>query len=379
MNKHRMISSDNHVFEPPDLWTSRIEPKFRDRAPRVVRKDDGSDWWFCDGHFVEGTGFGFGGAQTGERFKEGGGENLTVADVFENIRPGGYIPEEQVKDMDIDGIDVGINYPTAGLQLYKERDSELLSAIFRTYNDWLAEFSSAAPKRLKGIAMINVDDVAEGVKELERCAKLGFVGGMITVRPPEGRRYSQPEYDRLWAAAQDLRMPLGLHLETNRIGSGDGDSTHPDDYSMGMMSNFDYFVRYSIADIICAGVFEKYPKLYVGAVEYEVSWAVSFLKQMDYVYTQRAVEVTPYRFKGELLPSDFFRSNIFLGFQEDEIGIRLRDIIGVDTLTWGSDYPHHESTFPRSREIVEEILADCTEEEKAKIVGGNAARIYNLN
>ena len=156
MIKHRMISSDNHVFEPPDLWTSRIEPKFRDRAPRVVRKDDGSDWWFCDGHIVEGTGFGRrSGAQTGERFKEGGGSNLTVADVFENIRPGGYIPEEQVKDMDIDGIDVGINYPTAGLQLYKERDSELLSAIFRTYNDWLVEFSSAAPERLKGIAMIN--------------------------------------------------------------------------------------------------------------------------------------------------------------------------------------------------------------------------------
>ena len=70
---------------------------------------------------------------------------------------------------------------------------------------------------------------------------------------------------------------------------------------------------------------------------------------------------------------------MFLGFQEDGLGIRLRDVIGVDSLTWGSDYPHHESTFPRSRQILEEILVDCTEKEKAKIAGGNAARVYNLD
>ena len=80
-----------------------------------------------------------------------------------------------------------------------------------------------------------------------------------------------------------------------------------------------------------------------------------------------------------MLPSDFFRNNVFLGVQEDALGIKLRDLIGVDTLQWGSDYPHRASTFPRSREILEEILGDCTEEEKAKIVGGNTARVYNLN
>ena len=79
-----------------------------------------------------------------------------------------------------------------------------------------------------------------------------------------------------------------------------------------------------------------------------------------------------------MLPSDFFHRNVFLGFQEDGLGIKLRNIIGVDNLLWGSDYPHQESTFPKSHEIIGEILADCTEEEKAKIVGQNAARIYRL-
>ena len=113
-------------------------------------------------------------------------------------------------------------------------------------------------------------------------------------------------------------------------------------------------------------------------MEHEVSCAVRFLDRMDYNYDQRARGITSYRFKENMRPSDFFRRNVFLGFQEDALGIQLRDIIGVDTLQWGSDYPHQESTFPPSREILERILADCGEEEKAKIAGGNAARVYQL-
>ena len=163
MSNYRIISSDNHVFELPDLWESRIEAKFRDRAPRIHREEDG-DWWYCDGRKLEGAGFGFAGAQTGRRFEEA--EKLTHGDSFENIRPGGYIPEEQIKDMDLDGVDVSILYPTAGLQLYKIPDGLLLTAVFRTYNDWVAEFCAAYPNRLKGIAMINIDDVNEGTADL---------------------------------------------------------------------------------------------------------------------------------------------------------------------------------------------------------------------
>ena len=376
MSNYRIISSDNHVFEPPDLWSSRIEPKFKDRAPRVVRKEDG-DWWFCDGHIVEGTGFGFGGSQTGQRFEDS--DKLTFGDVFENIRPGGYIPEEQVKDMDTDGVDVGINYPTAGLQMFKERDSELLTAIFRAYNDWLGDFCSAAPKRLNGIAMINIDDIEVAVGEMERCRKLGFIGAMITARPPEMRRYDSQEYEPLWATAEDLEMPIGLHLDTNRLGSGDADGSGPEGFGMLQRGvNADHYVRMSLAEIILSGVFERYPKLQVGAVEYGAAWVPHFLERLDYFYDQMSHELSPYRFKENATPRDYFHRNVFVGFQDDMVGITLRDTIGVDNLTWGSDYPHQESTFPRSRQILDEVLADCAEEEKAKIAGGNAARIYNI-
>src|SRR5215467_9829771 len=334
MANYRVISSDNHVFDPPDLWTSRAKPAFKDRVPQLVREYDG-DWWFCNGHRVIGLAAG---AQTGMRFEAP--EQLVRTTTFDKVRRGGYEPAEHLKDMDADDVDVSIVYPTVGLLLYSVPDSALLSEIFRVYNNWLAEFCAGEPKRLKGIAMINVDNVQEGVKELARCAKMGLAGGMITVYPPEGKGYDNPMYEPLWAAAQDLDIPLG--------------------------------------EMIFSGVFERYPKLQVGTVEHELSWIPHFLNRIDYTYTQR-VQQERYRFKEAMLPSDYFHRNVFAGFQEDAMGIRDRNVIGVDNLLWGSDYPHVESTFPRSRQIIEEVLKDCTEEEKAKIAGGNAARIYHLN
>jgi predicted TIM-barrel fold metal-dependent hydrolase len=139
----------------------------------------------------------------------------------------------------------------------------------------------------------------------------------------------------------------------------------------------------SLAQMIYSGVFQRYPKLQVGSVEMELSWAPHFLERLDYNFTQRARDLFKKgywnRYTGNMLPSDYFHRNVFVGFQEDALGIKNRHIIGVDNLQWGSDYPHPESTFPRTRQILDEILADCSEAEKAKIAGGNAARIYHLD
>ena len=375
MSEYRIISSDNHVFEPPDLWLSRMQGEWGERTPRIGRDEEG-DWWFVDGKKVPGTGFGFGGAQAGRRFDDP--SQLTAEDLFDNVRAGGYVPEEQVKDMATDGVDVSILYPTVGLQLFKQPDGELLSAIFHSYNDWLADFCSAAPDKLKGIAMLNVDDVGVAVKELQRCRKMGFIGAMITAYPPKGKTYDMPRYENLWAAARDLEVPLSLHAETQRFGSGFNDGSDLFPRGMPSLTNMDYIVRATLADIILGGVFERYPKLQIGSVEYEVAWAAHFIDRLDYNYTQRTTRNLGSRLKDEALPSDYFRRNVFLGFQEDGLGMRLRDVIGVTTLQWGSDYPHIESTFPRSRDILDDILADCTEEERALIAGGNAARVYNL-
>ena len=113
-------------------------------------------------------------------------------------------------------------------------------------------------------------------------------------------------------------------------------------------------------------------------MEFELSWAPHVLGTMDYTYRERHEEAF-HRFTGDMRPSDFFHRNVFLSFQEDAVGIRLRDVIGVDNMMWGSDYPHSESTFPESRRIISQILAGVPEDEQAKIVGGNTARVYGFD
>jgi len=137
-------------------------------------------------------------------------------------------------------------------------------------------------------------------------------------------------------------------------------------------------VRVSLGHLIFTGVFERHPRLRVGSAEHEVSWAPHFLDRLDYTYTQRARRDGWYRFKTDTLPSDFFRRNVFLSFQEDGLGIRDRALIGVDQLMWGSDYPHTESTFPRSRQILERILLGVSEDESRQITRSNVARLYRF-
>ena len=374
MGNYKLISSDSHIIEPADLWKERIEPKYRDRAPYVVREEN-TDQWYVDGNLK----FGFVGVttQAGLRFETP--EQISQEGRLEDILPGGLDPHEHVKDMDLDGISAGVLYPTQALNTFMVLpDSELLSAICTGYNDWVADFCKPYPDRLKAIGMLNVDDVDDGVKELQRVAKIGLAGVLITIRPME-KRYDHPDYEPLWAAAQDLDMVLSLHTGSVRWRKGVMTATLASHGDAIEMVQKDYNPRTSLCAMILSGVFERYPKLKIGVVEFELAWAPFFLRTMDNVYQERVAGLKGYRFKGSARPSDFFKSNVFVSFQEDDLGVQLRSVIGVDNLLWGSDYPHAESTFPRSREIVDRILEGVPAEEAAKIAGGNAARVYNFN
>jgi predicted TIM-barrel fold metal-dependent hydrolase len=370
MATYTLISSDSHVIEPGDLWETRIDHKFRERAPRLVHEGE-FDQWYADGVKFGNIGTN---QQAGVRFEAP--EKLTAGGSMRTAPLGGFDPDAHVKDMDLDGVAGGVLYPSQGLTAYRVPDGELLSAIFRAYNDWLADFCRPYPRQLKGIAMLNVDEPAEAAKELQRAAKIGLSGAMIPLRPME-HRYDHPVYEPLWAAAGDLEMPLSLHVGTYRWRPGMDPNNSAQD--IVEFTNRDCDPRNAVAAMIYAGTFERHPKLRVGVVEFEVAWAPYFLARLDNVYTERAVGRKLPRFKDGLLPSDFFRRNVFISFQEDDLGIQLRSVIGVENLMWGSDYPHAESTFPKSREIVERILRDVPEEEKALIAGRNAARLYHFN
>ncbi|MBV8776400.1 MAG: amidohydrolase [Alphaproteobacteria bacterium] len=367
-----VLSSDSHVFEPPDLWQTRIDRPFRDRAPRIERIDGGDHVVVEADQVLSGIGLI---SNAGARFEAP--ETISARGRFEDVHRGGYDPDQHIADMALDGVAGEVLYPSQGLFYFKVADPALMSAIFRAYNDWLAEFCRTDPTRLKGVAMINLDDVADATCELERTARLGLSGAMIAEYPAEDRRYDQPEYENFWAAAASLGMPLSLHTATRRTGKirGAGTGTLRDASSRATKA---FYPALSMCDMIFSGVFERHPQLMLAIVEFELSWAPNVLTSMDYTYRERHGEAL-YRFKNAMVPSDFFHRNVVLSFQEDAIGIRLRDVIGVDNIMWGSDYPHSESTFPESRRIIAQILAGVPDDEQASIVGGNTARVYGFD
>src|SRR5262252_3643028 len=342
-----ILSSDSHVFEPPDLWAKRIDRAFRDRAPRIERIDGADQIVIEADQILSGIGLI---SNAGARFEAP--ETISGQGLFEDVPRGGYDPEQHLADMRLDGVSGEVLYPSQGLFYFRVADTALMSAIFHAYNDWLADFCATDRGRLKGIAM-------------------------ITEYPLEYRRYDQPQYESFWAAAQDLGMPLSLHTATRRQGKirGAGEKTLRDASSRSTKA---FYPALSMCDMIFSGVFERYPRLTVAIVEFELSWAPHILASMNYTYRERHGEAI-YRFKDSMKPSDFFHRNVVLSFQEDAVGIRLRDVIGVDNMMWGSDYPHSESTFPQSRKILADILAGVPDDEQAKIAGGNTARVYRFD
>jgi len=378
MATYNVISADSHIVEPPDLYESRIEPKFRKRAPRMerhrTRTGQEYDAWYLDGVRVGTVGSVI---QAGRRFEDPG--SIDFLGVWEDVRKAAYDPDAMLEELEVDGVWGACLQPSQGLFWYRLSDSELLSALCRAYNAWITDFCRAAPGRFKGIGMLNVDDVDEACQELERCAERRLAGAFIPVYPLAERPYRHASYDRLWWTAQDLEMPLLLHVATMRGGIPGSEFTIDiNQLTAAGLANSDYWMRYSLTAMIFAGVFDRYPRLRVGSVEHETAWVPHWLRQMDFTYRERPALGRGWKSRHAMLPSEYWQRNMFVEFMEDDCGIRLRDVIGVDNMLWGNDFPHAESTWPKSREFLDRIFAGVPDEDRRKITADNAAKLFRF-
>lgn len=378
MAGYKLISADSHIVEPPDMYAGRIAPKFREHAPKMERrKTPGGreyDAWIIDGMQVGTLGAVM---QAGQRFEDP--SNIDFLGVWEDVRKGGYDPHAMISENEEDGVWGSCLQPSQGLFWYRIPNSELLSEICRVYNDWIADFCKPYPERLKGIAMLNVDDVDEACQELERCKQLGLVGAFIPVSPLPDKPYRHPIYERLWWTAQDLGIPLLLHIATPRNGvPGNEFTMNVAEMTGAGRSTTDYWVRYSLSAMLFAGVFDRYPRLKVGSVEHETAWIPHWLQQMDFTYRERPVFTKGWKSREGMLPSDYWRRNMFVEFMEDELGVQMRDRIGVETMLWGSDFPHAESTWPQSQNFLERIFKGVPEGDRRKITSDNAAQLFGF-
>ncbi len=358
-----IVSADSHVTEPADLWLHRLDRKYRDRAPRVVR-DYGRDRYVFVAPgispFAIATGFGAG--------KQGRDLKQHLRRGYEAALAGGWDPVERLKDQDADGVACEVLYPTHGMKLFALPDADLQRACFGVYNDWILEFASSSRSRLVPLAAISLHDVAESVREVERAARLGAGGLLVWGAPPETLpTFGSRIYDAFWSAATSSRLPISLHCIT---------SGQPHVYSKSSYVQYldvIHDVQRSLAEIVCGGVLERFPSLTIVSAENDCGWFPHFLFRLDHAHEKFGRFATcPL----QLRPSEYVQRQVYATFQEDSTVPLLCDGFAAERFMWASDYPHADSTWPDSRRVIGQTLGELPGAVVAKLAGENAARLY---
>lgn len=365
------VSADGHVVEPADLWTTRMDKRFRGRAPRIESRPE-NDYYIIDGHPPMAVGLE--GAMMEDKVGKGQVETA-LGRRHADTRPGAWEPSARLADQDQDHLRAEVIYPGIfGLLFSNLQDAEYQRECVRVYNDWLSEFCAVAPKRLLGAGLLPLRGPLEwAIAEAERVAKKGLVSVMIPCDAVPS--YSSPDYDSLWAALQDFGLPLAAHS-----GTATGEESFVAKFQrMGIaFTHTDgkvFQVERGLVDLIWSGVPARYPKLRFVMVEGGIGWIAALLNHMDHFWRDHHRWVEP---KLDEPPSVYFKRQFWATFEDDRAGILTRDLIGVDRLLWGADYPHTEGVWPRSREQIAKDFVGVPEADVYKMVVDNAARLYNI-
>ena len=360
------ISADSHVVESAEFFKP-LEELFGEKAPRIVTVDPARGPQLDLGNGKLGIGLSGFFMQNVDFTSSEALEMRRLG--YDLARPGCYDVKERLKDQELDGINAEVLYPSVIFNVYQIENLDIVKATFCLYNDWVADYCKEAPDRLFPLASIQLFDLDEAVRELERCKKLGHVGASIAATAPPGRLYSDPYYDKFWEAAQDLKMPLNWHIFTGAT------ENHGLPFRQAGSALSFAGVMFTVADIIQSGVCERFPGLRFVVTEFEAGWVGIMLKRLDWGYIRAGGE----KVSGlPLLPSEYWNRNFRVSFEDDPLGIMTKDFIGTSTMMWGSDYPHGDSVFPHSQQVLSEILSDCTLEERYEMTVKNVVELYNL-
>ncbi len=369
MSEYKLISADSHFVEPPSMWAERMDKKFRDRAPRTVKGLNGRDgeWFVCE-NITPMSVAGFFGAgvpspDLPEHSKKG----------FDEAPKSVWDAAYRIADQDRDGVQAEVIYTSMGMPLFGLDDAELRYSCFRAFNGWATEYCSYDPKRLVPLGLITLEDIPLAVDELQRIAKQGMRGAMIWAEPPDDRPYSHPDYEPFWAAAQDLNMPLSLHILTARSGTGANQASGKG--FLLSLATLHHQIERSISEMVYGGVLEKFPSLKIVSAENDVGWMAYLMYRLDIV--QRRLGALG-NMDLPLRASDYVKRQVYATFIADPVFVDSLHRYGPDNTMWSSDYPHTAATFPRSQEIVKKRLGALPEEDLHKIVYGTAARVYGL-
>lgn len=360
-NKYFVVSADGHVQEPSDLWRERMDAKYRDRLPGVAVNAKGEKF------------------QKTEGFRPLRLSNIQFEGEDKLRNQSGVTPEDRLRDLTEDGVDCEILFPNKGLTIWATPDAAFSQAMCRVFNDWAWEVFGPYNDRLSPMACVAPGDLDGAIAEIRRCAKLGFRGLSLPCKPVwgppdhEALNYNLPEFDPLWAVVEEVDLPITFHVSTGRdprTSRGNGGAVI--NYAVHSLAP----TMEPIANLCASGVLDRFPTISFGTIEAGIGWVAWALGAMDEAYRKHHMWVRP---KLKQLPSEYFQQNGFASFQEDKAGLDLARSHGlVDNFLWANDYPHHEGTWPHSAEAIERTMGGLSDQERAKILGLNAARIFGF-
>jgi predicted TIM-barrel fold metal-dependent hydrolase len=370
MSTERIISADSHVNPPKDLWTRDAPASLADRVPRVESTEQG-DFWIVDSQISGAIGLDSSAGRKPEDFKAFGLG-------YKDMRPGSYDPKARLEDMDLDGVDAEVLYfggPVTSLP----KDPTLRSYIFQRYNDWMVDLSRAAPNRLVGLAHVPLLDIDEGIRELKRIAKMGLRGFHCDPFPDErgGKALWDEAYEPFWSTIEETGLPLSFHIVGPRNANVMATFQNP---TPGVKETFIAIAPMSICEtvstLIFTGILARHPKLRFVLVECGIGWIPYFVERMDQTFNK-------HRFWTKSIltekPSTYWYRQGHATFIQDLAGVAERHRAGLHNIMWSTDYPHSDSTWPKSREVLEAHFKDIPADERTLIAGANAAKLYGLN
>ena len=374
-----LVDADSH-----DLWSRYVEPRFRDRAVRVVRADAGHDVLLVDGKPAKLT--------TPEMLGDFGGMGRTLDEQANAALSGRYAdnapaaatdPRARIAQLDREGVAATVLYPSLGLQWPAETtDAAYVHANLVAYDRWLEDFCADSDGRLVAVAHLALGDPHDAAKELRRAVANGARGGVLLPYAHDGKPHGHPDHDPLFAAACDLGVPLGIHTGVDPVTRDlyrryDG-LTWPDAIPQGiwfLQLMFSQAVQQAFSTFFLHGTFDRFPDLKLVVLEAGAGWLGFWMDRMDAMFAGALRLTMPLRD----LPSTYVRRNVWISADPDERALAaIIPYVGADRFVWASDYPHSDHTggYIEHVHALARLLPD--EPERRALLGANAAALYGI-
>ena len=354
--QYKVISADCHIdliWLPPDLFTTNASKELEDRMPYLTDGEKGPVWVSKSGaQFGLQNGMGSSGREyiPGQIHRS---DRMAAEGLYEDGKKGIRRltdPDLRIKDQDRDGVQAEVLFGILGASM-RLNDNQAATEMMRVYNEWLADFCDTHPHRFAGLAAIPNHDVGAAVAEIRRVVKRGRLRGLEVANTRDMKPLYDPDWAPLWQAINDSGLPMHFHT----IGSN----------KLGMAR--------ILMEIIYAGVLEDYTDIRVVIGESGTGWIPYILERMDLEWEDQYKDLTL-----TMKPSEYWYRQCKATYQSDKIGVRLIDLLGEDNVMWGSDFPHPDGIWPDSQSFIENELGGLPAKTRAKIVCGNAARLYEF-